>query len=177
MTIQRLTSSRTFQTSNNYTASYIMDVSLSPGSILATIPNLTGIDQVAYNAYTNLYYLSASAYLLDDGTSAGFLGIVDASTRQLVQSIATDNTTAHSVASDPKTGELLVPVQEVGIVAYKYIGNASTAAGAGSGGNATATGSAPVAVYTGGISAGPWSVGTVQALAACALISTVFVYL
>jgi len=152
-----------------------MDVSLSPGSILATIPNLTGIDQVAYNAYTNLYYLSASAYLLDDGTSAGFLGIVDASTRQLVQSIATDNTTAHSVASDPKTGELLVPVQDVGIVAYKYIGNASTAAG--SGGNATATGTAPVAVYTGGVSKGMWSVYSMQVLAVGVLVSTMFVCL
>jgi len=152
-----------------------MDVSTNPGSILATIPDLTGIDQVAYNAYTNLYYLSASAYLLDDGTSAGFLGIVDASTRQLVQSIATDNTTAHSVASDPKTGELLVPVQEVGIVAYKYVGNAST--GTGSGGNATATGSAPVAVYTGGVSKGMWSVGVMQVLATGVLVSTLFVCL
>jgi len=152
-----------------------MDVSTNPGFILATIPDLTGIDQVAYNAYTNLYYLSASAYLLDNGTSAGFLGIVDAGTRQLVQSIATDNTTAHSVASDPNTGELLVPVQEVGIVAYKYVGNAST--GAGSGGNATATGTAPIAVYTGGASAGLWSVGVMQALGAGVLVSTIFVCL
>jgi len=152
-----------------------MDVSTSPGSILATIPNLTGIDQVAYNAYTNLYYLSASAYLLDDGTSAGFLGIVDASTRQLVQSIPTDNTTAHSVASDPKTGELLVPVQEVGIAAYMYVGNASTAAGSGgNGGNRTATGSAPVAVYTGVASGGLWSVGVMQALTAAVLVSMMF---
>jgi hypothetical protein len=51
--IQTLTSRRTFQTSNNYTASYIMDVSpSSPGSILATIPDLTGIDQVACMSQT-----------------------------------------------------------------------------------------------------------------------------
>lgn len=152
-----------------------MDVSSSPGAILATIPDLTGIDQVAYNTFTNLYYLSASAYLLDDGTPAGFLGIVNAGTRELVQSIATDNTTAHSVATDAKTGELLVPVQEVGIVAYKYVGNAST--GVGSGGNGTATGTAPVAVYTGVASAGPWSVGSIRALAAGILVSTIFVCL
>jgi hypothetical protein len=75
------------------------------------------------------------------------------------------------------TGELLVPVMEVGIVAYKYVGNASMGAGTASGGNATKTGTAPVAVYTGGASKGRWSVGTLQALAAGVLVSMVFVCL
>jgi hypothetical protein len=108
-----------------YAASHVMDVSTS--MIVANISGIAGVDQVAFDTNANLYYASAYQYLKDNKTAEPFLAIVNGSSNTLIQSIATDNKTAHSVAVDASTGLMLVPVKSKGIVAYKLESNVASA--------------------------------------------------
>jgi hypothetical protein len=110
----------------NHASSYVLNFAntstSSRGTIIANITGLAGIDQVAYDANANLFY--ASAYQMQsngsrDGAPSPILGIVNASTNALVQTITTDNVTAHSVAFDITTGNVAVPIKSKGIQVFK----------------------------------------------------------
>lgn len=110
----------------DYAASFV--VSVSNGSLIANISGIAGIDQVAYDSVLNLWY--ASAYQMtsngrSDGTPAPVVGIVNASSNALVQTIVTDNITAHSVAYDVNTGAMIVPVKAKGIEVFNLAANVS----------------------------------------------------
>lgn len=99
-----------------YAASYIMDI--STGKIISNISSLAGVDQVAYDSTANLFYASAFQNLASGGTPTPQIAVVNASSGVLVQTLVTDNVTAHSVAVDEKTGVMLIPIQKQGIVLY-----------------------------------------------------------
>jgi DNA-binding beta-propeller fold protein YncE len=80
----------------------IMD--LETGEVTATIMEVGGSDEVWYNAGDGRYYLAASG--MHDGP---VLGVLDAGSRTWLQSIPT-STDAHSVAADPRTNRVFVPV-------------------------------------------------------------------
>lgn len=105
----------------NYGVAFSVVVNISTGDVVANISGLSGIDQVAYDSNAMLYF--ASAYQnLAGGTKSGDptpqLGIIDAKTNTLIQTLATDNATAHSVAVDSQSNKLLVPVSKFGIEVY-----------------------------------------------------------
>lgn len=135
-------------TDYGYEASYVIDA--ASGAIVANISGLSGIDQVVYDAGTNFYY--ASAYLevdLSTGASTPNLAIVNASSNLLIQSIVTDNVTAHSVAVDNKTKNVMVPVSAKGVVVYQLsTGSGATNANGSGSANATSTTTAPFAYFT-----------------------------
>ena len=95
---------------------------MSSGRVLSKIPELWGIDQVAYDPTAQLYYAAANNRLAGDTTLSGppspALGVVDAKTNRLVQLIPTDNITAHSCAVDWVTNQLVVPLAHQGIQVY-----------------------------------------------------------
>jgi hypothetical protein len=118
-------------TDYGYAASYIMD--MSTGNLVSNISGVAGVDQVAHSASTGYFY--ASAY---QDSPKPILAVIS-SNGTLVQKITTDNSTAHSVAVDQKSGVVVVPIKSKGIVVYD-LENGSRAANSSSG-NATATGS------------------------------------
>lgn len=74
------------------------------GSVVATIPGIGGADMVAYSAKNNEYYFGGS-----NNPGGGVLGVIDAKTRTLVQSIPMKGaSTPHSVAVDERTGHVFV---------------------------------------------------------------------
>jgi hypothetical protein len=103
-------------TDYGYAASYIMDV--TTGNVISNISGLAGIDQVAYDPAANLFYGSAYQNLGTGKTPLPQIAVVNASSGTLVQTLTTDNVTAHSVAVDGATGLMLVPIKTQGIVAY-----------------------------------------------------------
>lgn len=103
-------------TDYGYSASYIMAV--STGNVILNISGLTGIDQVAYDSAANLFYASAYQNLGTADTPLPQIAVVNASSGTLIQTLPTDNVTAHSVAVDGRTGLMLVPIKNQGIVAY-----------------------------------------------------------
>ncbi len=90
------------------------------GSIVATIPEIGGSDIVVFNPSDNHYYL-ASSNMTSDGTKAGSpaaaLGIVDATTNKFLQGLPTKKS-AHSVAVDPATNHIYVPIPDEGIAIF-----------------------------------------------------------
>jgi hypothetical protein len=89
------------------------------GATLATIP-FGGVDQVAYDAVSNRYFLPAR-HETASGTAASsgytpLLGVVDASTRTLIDTLAV-GTGVHSVAVDGASGQAYVPFQP-GVAAF-----------------------------------------------------------
>jgi hypothetical protein len=103
-------------TDYGYAASYIMDV--STGNVISNISGLAGIDQVAYDSAANLFYASAYRNLGTGDIPLPQIAVVNASSGTLIQTLPTDNVTAHSVAVDGSTGLMLVPIKGQGIVAY-----------------------------------------------------------
>ncbi|KAK9234431.1 hypothetical protein V1525DRAFT_422262 [Lipomyces kononenkoae] len=74
------------------------------GNTTAIIDGIAGADQVASDPTRNLFYVTAYQNTADgtkNGTPDPKLAIIDAGTYTLVDAIATDNVTAHSVAVDP----------------------------------------------------------------------------
>ncbi|KAJ5375887.1 cytochrome cd1-nitrite reductase-like C-terminal heme d1 [Penicillium cosmopolitanum] len=99
--------------------SQVLDI--ATGKVIANISGIAGIDQVVYNPTKMLYY--ASAYQnLAGGNKSGKpnpqLAVIDAANNTLIQTWATDNTTAHSVAVDVQNNLVAVPIQKEGIVVY-----------------------------------------------------------
>ena len=86
------------------TASQI--ISAIDGTLLATIPQVSGSDEVWYNPGDGKFYLGARANAAAQGGPA--LGVIDAFTNTFVANVAT-NASAHSVAADRRTGHVYVP--------------------------------------------------------------------
>jgi WD40 repeat protein len=96
------------------------------GDITSTINGVAGSDQVTYDPTTKLYYLSAYQ-MLAHGNKTGapdpLLAIVNATDGTLVQTIRTDNITAHSVAVDPVSNNMIVPLAKSGIAIFHLAAN------------------------------------------------------
>jgi hypothetical protein len=105
----------------NYAASYVMNVALG-GRIVANISMLSGIDQVVYSATTDAFYAAAFGMTLDGrngSTNTPLVGVVDAKELKLTQTIPTNDTVlAHSVAVDEASGDVVVPIQQLGITVF-----------------------------------------------------------
>lgn len=88
------------------------------GTVLKTI-NAGGGDQIWYDAPSNRYYLAASRWTASGNSSGAgctaaspctpVLQIIDAGSRTLVKTVATGNN-AHSVAVDPATRQVYMPL-------------------------------------------------------------------
>lgn len=123
--------------------SLVMDT--ATGSIIANISGITGIDQVTYDSATNFYFASAYQNLvggLKSGAPMPQLAIINASDNTLIQTITTDNVTAHSVAVDAKTGTMIVPVSMKGLEVFHLNSAAS---------NSTPNATAPASFTSGGM--------------------------
>jgi hypothetical protein len=89
-------------------------MSATSGSVVKTVTGIGGEDEVGYDPTLNRYY-TASDVSTAAGTanSAGpftpVLGVIDASSQTLVTTYPTTNG-AHSVAVDPSTGRVFVPI-------------------------------------------------------------------
>jgi hypothetical protein len=95
----------------------------------ATVANITGSDEVWFNAGDNRYYLAASDAISPAGSPLGsgaVLGIVNDSS-VLVQTIP-QSSDSHSVAADSRRNLIFVPQVATGILN----GDTNTTAGAGS---------------------------------------------
>jgi hypothetical protein len=82
---------------------YVIDG--ASGAILVTITTVGGVDEIWYNSGDNRYYLAAR-----DMPTGPVLGVIDAKTNLWLQNVAT-NANSHSVAADPNTNHVFVPLQ------------------------------------------------------------------
>ncbi len=74
------------------------------GEVITTINNVGFVDETWYNSGDNRYYLAAR-----DMPTGPVLGVIDAKTHQWLQNVST-NGNAHSVAADPKSNHIYVPL-------------------------------------------------------------------
>ncbi|KAF7116331.1 hypothetical protein CNMCM5793_004497 [Aspergillus hiratsukae] len=129
-----------------YGVAYSLVLDISTGKVIGNISGLAGIDQVAYDPSILFYYASAYQNLAGankSGSPMPQLAIVDARTNTLLQTLTTDNVTAHSVAVDPVTNQVVVPLSKAGIEVYNLsMANTSSA-------NSSATASSSVPAQTG----------------------------
>jgi hypothetical protein len=86
---------------------YIIDG--TAGTILATINNVGGVDEIWFNPGDNRYYVAAR-----DMPNGPVMGVIDAVKRLWLQNVPT-NTNSHSIAVDPVTNHAFVPLQAGGI--------------------------------------------------------------
>lgn len=75
------------------------------GNILANIPFVGGVDEIAFNPGDNRYYLAAR-----DMPTGPVLGVIDATQNLWLQNVPT-NANSHSVAVDNTTNHIFVPMQ------------------------------------------------------------------
>jgi DNA-binding beta-propeller fold protein YncE len=95
--------------------SLVMDA--QTGHIIATITQVGGSDQVWFNPGDNRYYLAARGMTsngLKSGTPTPVLGVIDAETNTWVTNVPT-GTNSHSVAADPVTNRIFVPLRSKGV--------------------------------------------------------------
>lgn len=78
------------------------------GTILATIDQVGGVDEITFNPGDNRYYVAAR-----DMPTGPVLGVIDAGKNLWLQNVAT-NANSHSVAVDPTTNRVFVPMQSGG---------------------------------------------------------------
>ncbi len=81
-------------------------ISALDGTVLAEIPQVSGSDQVAYNAGDGNFYLAARTNPAANGGPS--LGIIDAATSAFVANVPTD-ASAHAVSADRRTNHVFVP--------------------------------------------------------------------
>jgi hypothetical protein len=86
---------------------YVIDG--TAGTILATITNVGGVDEVWYNPGDNRYYLAAR-----DMPNGPVMGVIDAATNLWLENVAT-NANSHSIAVDSTNNHAFVPLQAGGI--------------------------------------------------------------
>lgn len=83
----------------------IVVMNAKSGSVVATISDIGAADEVAYSEKNNQYYIGGS-----NMPGGGVLGVIDAATNKLVQTIAMKGaSTPHSVTVDDRTGHVIVP--------------------------------------------------------------------
>lgn len=80
-------------------------MSARSGKVLATIDQVGGSDEVWYDAKSRRYYLAAAA-----NPGGPVLGAVDALANRWIGNFPSGER-AHSVAADPRTGRVFVPIQ------------------------------------------------------------------
>ncbi len=91
------------------------------GTIVKTITQVGGEDEVWFNPGNNRYYTAArnwTATGLVGGTLVPVLGVIDASTLNFIENVPTD-TNSHSVAADPTTNKVFVPLTTKGIGVFQ----------------------------------------------------------
>jgi hypothetical protein len=94
----------------------------------ATVNNITGSDEVFFNAGDNRYYLGASKAIKPAGSPLGsgaVLGIVDDSS--ILVTTIPQSSNSHSVAADSKRNLIFVPQVATGVIG----GDTNTTAGPG----------------------------------------------
>ncbi|MCW6512210.1 hypothetical protein [Lichenifustis flavocetrariae] len=79
------------------------------GAVVATVAGIGGADMVNYNARNNQYYTGSR-----DNPGGPALGVIDATTNKLVQTIPLKGGNPHSVTSSEANGHVYVPVGAVG---------------------------------------------------------------
>ncbi|MGI3901464.1 MAG: YncE family protein [Janthinobacterium lividum] len=79
------------------------------GAVVATVPGIGGADMVNYNKRNGQYYTASR-----DNPGGPALGVIDAATNTLVQTIPIKGGTPHSVTSSEANGHVYVPVGVVG---------------------------------------------------------------
>jgi hypothetical protein len=92
----------------------------------ATVNNITGSDEVFFNAGDNRYYLGASKAIKPAGSPLGsgaVLGIVDDSS--ILVTTIPQSSNSHSVAADSKRNRIFVPQVATGVIG----GDTNTTAG------------------------------------------------
>jgi len=88
----------------------IIDPTGATVKVIATFPNVNGIDQVWYDPTTNKWFLAAGNNNLNSpGGNMPELVIIDAATDMITQIIKT-TPGDHSVSVDPLTGEIFLPL-------------------------------------------------------------------
>jgi len=85
-------------------------VDLHARKVVAKIPQVGGSDEVWYDSGSNDYYLAAVA-----NTGGPVLGVVDAKSNTWLRNLPSGDE-AHSVAADPHSGQVFVPVAADGKV-------------------------------------------------------------
>lgn len=90
------------------------------GDVLAVISDIGGTDEVWYDAGTNRYYCAGSG-MTSDGTKSGkaapTLGVIDAGTYKYLGGVSTA-AGAHSVAADPRSGRVIMPIPNKGLTVF-----------------------------------------------------------
>ena len=79
------------------------------GEVVATLNQVGFIDETWYNPGDNNYYLAAR-----DMPTGPVLGVINAGTRQWILNVPT-NGNAHSVAADPISNDIYVPLPPGGL--------------------------------------------------------------
>ena len=79
------------------------------GSVVATVPGIGGADMVNYNARNGQYYTGSR-----NNPGGPAIGVIDARTNRLVQTIPLPGGNPHSVTSSEANGHVYVPVGAVG---------------------------------------------------------------
>jgi len=97
-----------FGTSPNVlTQSVVMDI--TTGTVVATIPQVGGSDEVWYDSATRHYYLGARSNQTSSGVVTPVLGTIDAIGNVFDGNVPT-STSAHSVAVDKVSHHVFVPI-------------------------------------------------------------------
>lgn len=99
----------------NPAVSYVMDI--RDGRITSATHQVGGSDEVSIDPLTRTYYLAASNMTSDGsatGTPTPVLGVLHAPNGPWVENVPTKSG-AHSVAADPSTGQVFVPLPGSGI--------------------------------------------------------------
>jgi hypothetical protein len=90
------------------------------GHIVASILQVSGSDEVWFDSGSNRYYLAADA-MTSNGKSTGYptpvLGVISARDNSWIENFPTA-ASAHSLAVDPATGHVLMPIPAYGIAVF-----------------------------------------------------------
>ena len=79
------------------------------GAVLATFSQINGSDQVWFDPTTGRFFVSGGNNTIG-GVASPAIGVIDAATETFLQDIPTVPGNAHSVAVDPVSGEVFVPL-------------------------------------------------------------------
>lgn len=87
------------------------------GAVVTTIPKVGGADEVWFDPSNQRFYVAANGWTttgIVGGTPAPVLGVIDATTLTWLQNVPTDRN-SHSVAADPVTNHVFVPLSTKGL--------------------------------------------------------------
>ncbi|MDB5092844.1 MAG: hypothetical protein JWO85_945 [Candidatus Eremiobacteraeota bacterium] len=90
------------------------------GTVVKTFTQVGGSDEVWFNPGNNRFYTASRTWTktgIVGGPPAPVLGVIDAATLTFIQNVPTE-TNAHSVAADPVTNHIFVPLPTKGIGVY-----------------------------------------------------------